>query len=506
MPVIGVAQVHVVPSFKDFQKSVGKEIDGAAGSPQIKSSGGRIGSMLKGAAVAGVAGAGVLLGTALTKGFGRLTAIENARGKLVGLGHDAKSVETIMTNATASVKGTAFGLDEAATVAANAVAAGVKPGKDLERTLKLVADASTIAGTDMASMGAIFNKAAASNKVQMDVINQLHDAGVPALALIADQMGVTAEEAAKMASRGEVDFATFQAAMEKGVGGAALESGKTLQGAFKNSMAAIGRFGANLLEDVYPKLREFFQGFIEWMGPVEELGKAIGEKLGVALEQLIGWIQDHAVPAMQGFADWVRENHKPILAIGSAVVGLMAGLAAYQAITGLVGWIKGVAGAMAALNAVMLANPIGLVIAAIGLLVGAAIWAYNEIDWFRDMVDGAWAGITQAVKSAWEGYIKPAMDALARIWREVVGPALDFLWNQIIVPAWKAIGSVIHGAWTRDIQPALDSFFRMVAITLGPEIERFWNEVAIPAFKAIAGAVSDMWRGWGRICARSQTS
>ena len=250
MPVIGVAQVHVVPSFKDFQKSVGKEIDGAAGSPQIKKSGGRIGSTLKGAAVAGVAGTGALLGTALTKGFGRLTAIENARGKLVGLGHDAKSVETIMTNATSSVKGTAFGLDEAATVAANAVAAGVKPGKDLERTLKLVADASTIAGTDMASMGAIFNKAASSNKVQMDVINQLHDAGVPALALIADQMGVTAEEAAKMASKGEVDFATFQAAMEKGMGGAALESGKTLQGAFKNSMAAIGRFGANLLDGV----------------------------------------------------------------------------------------------------------------------------------------------------------------------------------------------------------------------------------------------------------------
>ena len=69
------------------------------------------------------------------------------------------------------------------------MAAGIKPGKELERNLKLVADAATIAGTDMGSMGAIFNKVAASNKVQMDVINQLHDAGVPALSLFSETNG-----------------------------------------------------------------------------------------------------------------------------------------------------------------------------------------------------------------------------------------------------------------------------------------------------------------------------
>ena len=35
--------------------------------------------------------------------------------------------------------------------------------------------------------GAIFNKVAASNKVQMDVINQLHDAG--SCPILAKQMG-----------------------------------------------------------------------------------------------------------------------------------------------------------------------------------------------------------------------------------------------------------------------------------------------------------------------------
>jgi len=89
----------------------------------------------------------------LKPGFDRAMNIEQAQFKLKGLGHDAESVDAIMKNALASVKGTAYGLDEAGTVAASAVAAGIQPGEDLEKTLKLVADASAIAGTDMDEMG-----------------------------------------------------------------------------------------------------------------------------------------------------------------------------------------------------------------------------------------------------------------------------------------------------------------------------------------------------------------
>lgn len=298
MPIIGVAEVLIRPSFRGTQQAVGRELDGIAnteGSRAGSAMGRKLGGALKVGALAagGVAIAG--LGLALTKGFSRLQAIENAKAKLTGLGHTAETVTTIMGNAGDSVKGTAFGLGEAATVAANAVAAGVKPGKDLQRTLTLVGDAATIAGTDMGAMGAIFNKAAASNKVQMDVINQLHDAGVPALALLAEQMGVTAEEASKMASDGKIDFETFQAAMEKGLGGAAQESGKTLEGAFKNTVAAVGRIGANLLSGVYPKIQEFFSGAIGWLKPLEEGAKDAGAAVGDFLNK--------ALTGAQGIAD-----------------------------------------------------------------------------------------------------------------------------------------------------------------------------------------------------------
>src|SRR5690606_32037363 len=105
-----------------------------------------LGNGIKNAAtgVMGVVAAG--LGVALASGIGRLTAIDNAQAKLRGLGHDGQTVASIMKNATASVKGTAFGLGEAANVAASAVAAGIKPGEQLESHLKRISNNASAAG------------------------------------------------------------------------------------------------------------------------------------------------------------------------------------------------------------------------------------------------------------------------------------------------------------------------------------------------------------------------
>ncbi|MDO5743498.1 MAG: peptidoglycan DD-metalloendopeptidase family protein [Micrococcaceae bacterium] len=288
MPVVGIAEIEVKPVFKGTQAAIGQMVDGSA-SAAGTTAGRTMGSKLGGAlattvkATAGVAFAGLAL--AVTKGFGRLQAIEQAKAKLTGLGHTAESVTEIMKNATASVKGTAFGMDEAATVAAGAVAAGVAPGKDLERTLKLTGDAATIAGVGMSDMGAIFNKVASSNKIQGDVIAQLSDSGIPIVQLLGKELGTTAEETLKLAKEGKINFETFQKAMEAGMGGAALESGKTLQGAFKNTMASVSRIGANLLSGVYPLFTKFFQGLIAWMEPLEAKAKVVGAAIGTSMEK-----------------------------------------------------------------------------------------------------------------------------------------------------------------------------------------------------------------------------
>ena len=52
-------------------------------------------------------------------------------------------------------------------------------------------------------------------------------------------------------------------------------------------------------------------------------------------------------------------------------------------------------GAQAVLNFVMGLNPIFLVVIALVALAAALVWAYYNVDWFRQMVDDAWASLQQ---------------------------------------------------------------------------------------------------------------
>ena len=183
----------------------------------------------------------------LKPGFDRAMNIEGAQFKLKGLGHDAQTVDEIMQNAIASVKGTAYGLDDASTVAASAVASGITPGRDLERTLKLVADASAIAGSDMGEMGAIFNKVALAGKMSAEEINQLNERGIPITQLLAETMNVSTEEIKNLVSAGKIGFPELQNAIEKGMGGAAQTMGQTFEGAVSNVQAAFSRLGAGIM-------------------------------------------------------------------------------------------------------------------------------------------------------------------------------------------------------------------------------------------------------------------
>lgn len=496
MAVVGVHEILLTPSLKGFQRSAGKQLDGTAG--QVGETAGRtMGSRLGGALKTGLmvgGGAAIAgLGTALTKGFGRLRDIEQAQATLSGLGHSAESVERIMVNANSAVKGTAFGLGDAATVAASAVAAGIKPGESLERTLKLVGDAATIGGTSMSDMGSIVNKVATSDMMQMDVANQLMDAGIPIMQLVAEEMGVSAEEARKMASAGEVSFETFQNAMEDGMGGAAQKSGETLTGAFNNSMAAIGRFGANLIQDVYPQVRDFFTGFIEWMGPVEEMGAVIGEKLGQALQDLTGWVRDSAMPALSNFADWVRDNKTPIMGVAAAVTGLFVGFKLYTAVVGVIAWIHKVKAAMILLNAAMRANPIGIVITIIGALIAIVIWAYNEFDWFKNIVDTVFKAVTDAISWAWNNVIKPVFEAIADFVVNTLAPAFQWFWENVIAPVFGWIGDRISETWNGIIKPVLDLMVDVFKNIVGPAISAFWESRVKPAFDSIGSFIKDTW-------------
>lgn len=288
---LGAAYISILPSTDKLAPGITGEIDkigfdkagqksGAKFGDGMKS---KLGATLKGGLLAGTAAATTVVGTALVQGFKRLDAIDQAEHKLAGLGHSAGEVDKIMDNALSSVKGTAFGLGDAATVAASTVAAGIKPGKQLTTVLKTVADTATIAGASMGDMGAIFGSVAARGKLQGDDLMQLQSRGVPVLAFLAKHYGTTAAAASQMVTKGQVDFKNFAAAMKENLGGAALKSGDTFTGAFANMKASLGRIGANLLSGIFPQIKSGLAGLTAVFSSIEPVALTVGNAIGKGL-------------------------------------------------------------------------------------------------------------------------------------------------------------------------------------------------------------------------------
>lgn len=240
---------------------------------------------------------GALAGIALTKGFGRLVEIDTAKAKLSALGNSAKDTNTIMDNAMESVKGTSFGMGEAATTAANAVAAGIKPGKELTQYLKNTSDAAAIAGSDMSEMGSILNKVQTQNKAYNGELQQLSDRGLPIYEWLAKEANVTGEEVVEMASKGEISSKTLQSAIKNNIGGAAKEMGeKSFTASLANMWAALSRVGTAFLDaggkggGFFSKLKPLMNDLTDMFENLQPQAEKWGVTLGVAFNKVVDGI------------------------------------------------------------------------------------------------------------------------------------------------------------------------------------------------------------------------
>lgn len=303
---IGVVYVHVEPSGKGFGKSIEGDIGDAVSKASRKGSStliskiggafGKIGKVGTGA-IATIAGG--ITALAAKGGFTRALNIENAQAKLKGLGHDSASVTEIMNDALASVKGTAFGLGDAATVAASLSASGVKEGDQLTKVLKTVADTAQISGRGLTDIGMIFGSVAARGKLQGDDMLQLMSSGIPVLQMLGKHLNKTSAEVSDMVSDGKIDFQTFADAMQEGLGGAAQSAGTTFTGALANVKAALRRLGETAATPVLNGLRGLFNQAIPLIDAFTAAVSPTLEKVGVGLQKGL----EQAIPTVTAFFD-----------------------------------------------------------------------------------------------------------------------------------------------------------------------------------------------------------
>lgn len=251
------------------------------------------------------------VGFTLTQGFSRLQGLDNAAIKLKALGHSADEIKSISDSALKSVKGTAFGLDEAFNTAANAISSGIEPGQKLDKYLSAVSNTAALAGVSMADLGQAFGQAATEGKLTGDILQLLFSRNVPVLKLLAEEYGVTQSAAREMVSNSEVDFDRFLNAMSKN-GEAAKIMGGTVSGSFDNMLASIKRSGAILLAPI----------FGEATGEASTMAKAI-QAITDKLEEFEGFLKENK----QGMITFWASLGELAIQTGHVVITAVAGMA-----------------------------------------------------------------------------------------------------------------------------------------------------------------------------------
>lgn len=472
---------------------------------------------------AGIAAAAVG-GIALAKGWARLVEIDNAKAKLSALGNSGKQVETIMTNANTAVKGTSFGMGEAATTAANAVAAGIKPGKELTQYLTNTGDAAAIAGVGMDEMGRILNKVQTSNKAYNGELQELSDRGLPVYQWLAKEAGIAENEVADFAASGQVTSKMLQNAIENNIGGAAKKMGeKSFTASLANMWAALGRVGAGFLDaggkgggffsKMKPIMNNLTTMFDGMQGTAERWGVGLGNALNTVLSvgvKVKGFYDSLPGPIQSVIKNTMLWGSLTLVAIGPMLLAFSKLTGALSMVFGPFGTFLTTIGkvAVASKNAggiiagittlfpklgaalTLATGPVGLTIAAIVALGAAFVIAYKKSETFRNIVNGAVSGVVTAFKLLWSGImtvLTPVGNAIASFGRQLAktfgqfwaenGPQFMQALNNIktgFMVVWSIIRPIISGigslikivfggilSFIKFIMPAIQGIFKI---------------------------------------------
>ena len=490
MTTIGKARIVITAdhsTVKSSANAAGREAGDSltkgfsSASGGLKSAGSRamsaVGKTMKAGAVAvgGAIAAG--LAVTLTKGFQRLQAIDQAQAKMRGLGYEGKNLEGIMDSALNSVKGTAFGLGDAANAAANALNAGVKPGEQLDRTLKAVVGSAAASGASMVDLQGVFNKAATAGAANNEVLGMLQERGIPIVKQLAKDLGVSESEIANLARTGEISFDQLIDSAGAASGTIAEEMGKTLAGRLSNAWAAIGRLGASLLggEDgkggIFAQLGPLIGSLtdkIDTLGPVAE---RIGERVGAAFAKILEGGQALYDLVVKGdFTSAFREAFN--VEEDHPFVGFLFTVREYA-------------------------------VAVFDYFRNTAIPTLMDlVDGFRnnegaggklrEIFDQIWG----VAKSVFGWFRDEALPVLVDMGKFIIGtlwPDLKKAFIDNIIPALREVGRVAMIMWKDFFQPALKAIWAFIRDILWPFIKDFYENGIKPTFKLIGQAIEFAW-------------
>jgi phage-related protein len=188
------------------------------------------------------------------------------------------------------------------------------------------------------------------------------------------------------------------------------------------------------------------------------LEEQVGTALLPILNKLVGFMTNDVVPAIRGVISWFQNNAGTVKTVAMVLAPLVAAWAAYALIT------KTVAIAQAILNAVMLANPIVLIVVALVALTAAIVIAYQRSATFRAILQGVW------------DFLKTWGPAILAIFFPVLGIPL-LIWQH-----WSQIITFVTRAWN-----AVYGFIKK------------WGPAALAVLAPFIGIPLLIWQHWSQI-------
>lgn len=263
--------------------------------------------------------ASALIDPIVQGGAKRALALQQANFQFRGLGLD---IEATMAAALAAVKGTAFGLDEAATAAAVLGTSGVIAGKGLQEALRGIAGVAAQSGGSYSEIADIFSNISGQTRVMGTDLLRLSSRGINAAAILAKSMGLTEESVRKMVSEGKISFEQFSNSMNDTFGANAAKANETYTGSLSNMRAALARIGAEVaspyffaMRDIFNALAPAFDNIKTALQPVlAQFGTLFGLFSGDAVKSINGLdftnllILSHGVAdAMSNVFGWLKQ-------------------------------------------------------------------------------------------------------------------------------------------------------------------------------------------------------
>ena len=254
--------------------------------------------------------------------------------------------------------------------------------------------------------------------------------------------------------------------------------------------------------------------------------------LGTAFESVTNFIRK-ASESFSKFTKWLKDSPIDLDLLKSAVVGITSAWAGYKAVMTVIKGIEairnatlsitnglmlaqfvrtgalttaeaanaaatmGASGAFGIFNAVLSANPIGLIVTAVAALTAGLVWFFTQTEtgqkiWssFVDWIKQAWQGIADFFVGLWSGISEGAStlwDGVVTTWNAYV-ESLKAMWNAVVTffsDLWESIKEVASTAWTlittavmTVVQPFIDGFMN-IWNNISDGLTRVWEGIKL---------------------------